>query len=176
MSPCLIDTPVLETRRLTLRPVGPQDLDPAIAFLTTDRARYVGGGADKPVGHAWRICAILIGHWALRGNGPFAMVDKSNGQTIGSAGPFYPAGRPEPELSWTIWSRAAEGQGFAFEAVTAIRAHVFRDLRWRTAVSYIDPTNTRSVALAERLGARLDLDAAREDPEDLVYRHPNPGA
>ena len=38
-------------------------------------------------------------------------------------------------------------------------------------VSYIDPGNARSIALAERLGARPDPDAPRADPDDLVYRH-----
>ena len=38
-------------------------------------------------------------------------------------------------------------------------------------VSYIDPHNARSIAVAERLGAVLDPDAAKQDPEDLVYRH-----
>ena len=36
--------------------------------------------------------------------------------------------------------------------------------------------NARSIALAHRLGAVLDPDAARTDPADLVFRHPVPGA
>ncbi len=39
-------------------------------------------------------------------------------------------------------------------------------------VSYIDPRNSRSIRLAERLGAKLDPKAAKVDPDDLVYRHP----
>ena len=38
-------------------------------------------------------------------------------------------------------------------------------------VSYVDPENRRSIAVAERLGARLDPGAPKQDPGDLVYRH-----
>lgn len=45
----------------------------------------------------------------------------------------------------------------------------------KTLVSYIDPANARSIALAERLGARHDPDAPLpegETPEEtIVYRH-----
>jgi RimJ/RimL family protein N-acetyltransferase len=34
--------------------------------------------------------------------------------------------------------------------------------------------NIRSRRLAERLGARLDAEAPRIGPNDLVFRHPNP--
>ncbi|MEM8871251.1 MAG: GNAT family N-acetyltransferase [Pseudomonadota bacterium] len=175
MTVTLSQTPVLETERLMLRAIDPQDLEPAIAFLSSDRAGYVGGGANKDQGHCWRIVASLIGHWVLRGTGPFTLMEKSSGKPLGSVGPFYPQGRPERELSWTIWSPEAEGSGFAFEAVMAIREHVYHDLGWETAVSYIDPSNTRSIALARRLGGVLDPDAPREDANDLVFRHPKPG-
>jgi len=38
-------------------------------------------------------------------------------------------------------------------------------------VSYIDPENSRSIALAERLGAWPDEFATADDETDLVYRH-----
>ena len=61
------------------------------------------------------------------------------------------------------------------EAARAVIAHAFRDLKWSTAVSYIDPNNTRSTALAERLGARPDPQAAYPgEPPIVVWRHPAP--
>jgi RimJ/RimL family protein N-acetyltransferase len=92
------------------------------------------------------------------------------------AGPWYPADWSEPELGWTLWSAAHEGKGYAHEAAVAARAHAYSVLGWTTAVSYIDPDNARSIALAERLGATLDPDAAHHNPADLVYRHPAPEA
>ncbi len=96
---------------------------------------------------------------------------------LGMAGPWFPEGWPEREIGWTLWAAEAEGKGYAREAAVAARDHAFRDLGWDTAVSYIDPENTRSIALAERLGARRD-DAARHPGDEpcLVYRHPKPEA
>jgi RimJ/RimL family protein N-acetyltransferase len=64
-----------------------------------------------------------------------------------------------------------EGNGYATEAAAAFRDWAFGALGLQTLVSYLDPANLRSAAVAERLGAVLDPDAARQDPEDLVYRH-----
>jgi RimJ/RimL family protein N-acetyltransferase len=177
MTPHLADTPVLETERLILRAPQASDFEVFAPFVMSDRAGYIGGGADKDIGHAWRVLAILSGHWHLRGFGTFVAEEKATGLPIGSMGPWFPGDWPEQELGWTIWTQAAEGQGYAFEAVKTIRRHAYADLGWRTAVSYIDPTNTRSQALAQRLGCRLDADATppqRDNPIE-VWRHPAPG-
>ena len=169
-----VNTTRLETERLVLRAPLPSDFGAMAPFVMSDRAQFVGGGADKDMTHAWRILAILTGHWALRGFGVFVFENKTTGELIGSGGPWYPAGWPEKELSWTLWSPEAEGKGYAFEAITRIRRHAYEDLGWQTAVSYIVPENIRSIALAKRLGCTEDSAAKGPDEEDIVFRHPNP--
>lgn len=164
-------SPTLETTRLVLRQPDDRDTEVAIAFLASDRSRFVGGPLD--LGQAWRAHAKMVGHWGLRGFGLFAVTEKATGKTLGIAGPYYPGDWPEHELGWHIWDPAYEGKGIAHEAVLAARAWVYGTLGWKTAVSYIDPGNDRSIALAERLGATLDAKAARPD-DCLVYRHPAP--
>jgi RimJ/RimL family protein N-acetyltransferase len=176
MTPQLENTPVLETERLILRAPRASDFEVFAAFVTSARARFIGGGADKDIGHAWRVLAALCGHWHLRGFGTFVAEEKATGAPIGSMGPWFPGNRPEPELGWTIWTEAAEGRGFAFEGTTALRRHAYGDLGWDTAVSYIDTRNARSRALARRLGCRPDPDAPspfRDEPVE-VWRHPSP--
>ena len=80
-------------------------------------------------------------------------------------------GDHEPELGYFL-TEAAEGKGLMAEAVPAIRDHCFRDLGWKTAVSYVDKRNTRSIALAERMGCTREAAADRPDPNDIVFRHP----
>lgn len=176
MTPTLAHTPVLETERLVLRAPVAGDFPALGAFVMSDRARFVGGGADKDAGHAWRVLAIFSGHWHLRGYGTFVLQDKATGQPVGSAGPWHPGDWPERELGWTIWTSEAEGTGLAHEAVVELRRHVYATLGWPTAVSYIDPANDRSIALARRLGCTLDEDAPRpeRDPDIMVWRHPAP--
>ena len=168
--------PTLTTERLVLR--GPEAGDwPAYrAYRLTPRSTLGGSGGGEAA--AWAQFAALFGHWVLRGFGRFVMVLRTTGAAIGHAGPFHPEGHPEPELTWTLWSAADEGRGLAFEAASAVRRHVFGDLGWRTAVSYIAPDNARSARLAERLGARPDPAAALPCwAPATVWRHtvPEPG-
>ncbi len=174
MTPRLVDIPALETERLRFR--APQASDFAVLepFARSDRARYIGGGAEKDKRHAWNILTVLAGHWHLRGYGTFVAELKSTGQPIGSMGPWHPITWPERELGWTIWDASVEGTGLAHEAMLCLRRHAYQDLGWQTAVSYIDPANARSIALAKRLGCTLDSDALRNHPDNLVFRHPSP--
>ena len=171
----MADHITLETPRLVLRRPEARDLAVWLAFYHSDRAVFIGGGPAAEEGRGWRAFAALIGHWTLQGCGVFVLELKESGRTIGQAGPWFPQGWPERELSWSVWDAAFEGKGLMAEAVTEIRRHVFAELGWPTAVSYIDPANARSVALAERLGCTLDP-AARSPGEGLarVYRHPRP--
>ncbi len=172
----LSDTPVLTTERLVIRAPQAGDEAQLIPFAMSDRAKYVGGGSDCDLGKAWRIFAIIAGHWVIRGYGTFVYCERETGTPIGSAGPWFPGNWPEPELGWTIWHPEHEGRGFAHEAMVAIRAFAYQTLGWTTAVSYIDEDNTRSQALAERLGCTRDPQAASPHPDEpvWVYRHPSP--
>ena len=142
-------------------------------FFLSERAIHVGGGCTRDVALAGRALMVLMGHWTFHGFGPFVMESKATGAAIGSAGPWFPPGWPEHELTWTLWSDSVEGQGYAAEAAIAVRAHVFNDLGWTRAVSYIAPDNRRSIALAERLGCAEDssLPAPNGEPA-RVFVHP----
>jgi RimJ/RimL family protein N-acetyltransferase len=163
------NAPVLETERLVLRLPGPQDFPAQAAFLASDRARFVGGPLAE--GRAWRALASMIGHWAMRGFGMWAVTVRGSDTAFGLVGLYFPADWPEREIGWHIWDPTREGKGYASEAATAARNHAFGVLGWTTAVSYIDPDNTASRRVAERLGAVLDASAHRPSPTDLVYRH-----
>lgn len=176
MKPHLADTPVLETDRLILRAFAPEDMEAGVRYLMDPRTIYMGG--PFPQHDAWEQCAALIGHWAIHGFGIFAICLKSTGRVIGDVGLLYPCGYPEKELGWGVWDAALEGRGFAYEAAKAVRAHAYRDHGWTTLVSYVDPENARSIALARRLGCTLDKTAPVPDLPDwedtLIFRHPHP--
>lgn len=180
MTAYLAGTPTLETERLTLRAPGPQDWEAVRDFMLDDRSRFIRDGETWTPGRAWRSFCHIVGTWAVRGYGSFVMCRKGSDDALGLVGPWHPVEWPEPEIGWTVWRAEAEGQGYAFEAATATRNFAFDVLGWTTAVSYIDPENTRSVKLAERLGAIRDPDAPLPGENDwegvLVYRHPKPGS
>ena len=165
----LSGAPVIETERLVLRAPTMRDFEPFATFVGSRRACHVGGPVDRA--GAWRSFCHIVGHWPLRGYGPFVI--ERDGTSIGQAGPWRPADWPETELGYCLWGAEHEGQGYALEAMRAARSQAWA-IGLADLVSYIEPANAASIRLAERLGARLDPAARRPDPSDLVYRHPAP--
>lgn len=162
--------PTLHTERLTLRGHVMADLDALCDLFETDRAAYMGGPIPRK--EAWRWIASEVGMWDLMGHGSWG-IDTKDGEFLGQIGILKPPHFPEAEIGWTLLE-PAEGKGYASEAAKAV-------LDWAgeqgmdTLVSYIDPENDRSIALATRLGASLDPDAVLPEGETaddtVVYRH-----
>ncbi len=169
-----INIPELETERLILRGPKPGDWQAEADFRASDRAKFVGGTETRL--RVWRRFASRWGHWATHGYGMFTVTMRGSDEPLGVVGPLFPDGWSEPELGWILYA-AAEGKGIAHEAASACRRYVYDDLGWTTAISYINPENTRSRALAERLGCVIEPDAKHPfDVPCLVYRHPAPEA
>ncbi len=170
-----LNIPRLETDRLILRGPEASDFEAYCAFLT-DPVRAEGFGVEKNRPKAWRWFALNIGHWALHGYGYFTIEDKESGAPCGLTGIWNPEGWPEPEIGWVVFE-GFEGRGIAREAATRARQWAYDDLGMTTLTSNIVPGNDRSVALAERLGARFERSYTNvEMGEDMLYRHPGPEA
>ncbi|MBW4980979.1 GNAT family N-acetyltransferase [Mameliella sp. CS4] len=165
------DIPVLETKRLILRGPEPQDYPDFKATFASYRSRFMGGPLNAY--ETWMLYAAEIGHWEIRGFGMWMIHLRDTDETVGMAGGWFPAKWPEREIAWIIWPDQA-GKGYALEATDRVRRHVYDDLGWDSAVSYIDPKNLDSIRLAERLGCKKDATAPSIDGSDAVYRHPSP--
>jgi RimJ/RimL family protein N-acetyltransferase len=163
--------PTLTTDRLTLRPPQETDFAAMLAFNDGPRAGFVGGGLPRQ--QVWRGLLANIGHWALRGYG-FYSVDTRAGDFIGRVGVIYHDGWDEPELAWHLYD-GFEGQGYALEAALAARADYHARISLQPVISYIDPANTRSEALALRLGATRERTLNDDKGHHHVYRHPAAG-
>ncbi|MEM9098835.1 MAG: GNAT family N-acetyltransferase [Pseudomonadota bacterium] len=160
--------PVIETYRLRLRPHRAEDFEAWAAFLASDRSVHMGGPYSRK--DAWYFFAAEVGEWPLYGYGAWAVEMADTGKFVGQVSVSKPDDYPELELGWAVLD-TFEGQGIAYEAAIAARGFAFDTLGRASIVSYIDPENTRSIRLAERLGAEQDLDAPGQDATDLVYRH-----
>lgn len=166
------DIPVVETDRLTLRPIRESDLDGLAAFYASDRAQFVGGPLDRV--RCWQMIAGNLGHWHLRGYGMWVIARRDTGAAIGLVGFINREGWQEPELGWQLWD--GEGTGLAHEAAAAARAHGAAQFGLDGVISYIDPANGRSQALARRLGAAPESRHLLLGTEVDVWRHPKGGA
>ena len=174
MTGTTVHIPTLETDRLILRANRLADLDAFAEFCASPRADMRGGRRNRL--EAFRALAAEVGHWALHGYGWWAIEEKATGAYAGQAGLYYPDGWPEAEIGWLVFE-GFEGKGIAFEAALRVRRFAFEDLGWTRLTSCIRPANSRSIALAERMGAVFERDdmIAGEVP-CKVFVHPRPEA
>ena len=159
--------PTLTTDRLTLRPYLRRDFDTYAAFFASERAQYMGGAIDSD--KAWSFFTNDIASWSLYGFGTLAV--EIGGKLAGMCGLVQPPSFPEPECGWVIYD-GFTGQGYAKEAGAAMLAHTFATTRLSTIVSYVDPDNAPSHAVAAGIGGTVDPDAATPfGDKNVVYRH-----
>ena len=144
--------PVLETERLILRPIAMADF-PRWAEMMGDpeAAKFLGGA--QPAAVAWRGFMSMAGAWSLTGVSMFSLVERDTGLWLGRIGPWQPHGWPGTEVGWGLHPDA-QGRGYGVEAATATIDYAFDVLGWTDVIHCIDPDNTPSQRLAERIGSR----------------------
>lgn len=168
MAGMMTNIPTLITERLVLRPPVFADFALYAELMASQRSIHMGGPYDTFA--AWGLFCHDIALWHLFGHGALMLDLRSTGECVGQVGINHGPLFPEKELGWLLYP-GHEGHGYAIEAARALRDWAFAIRGLLTLVSYVDPANSRSIAVAERLGATLDNEAPRQDPEDLVYRH-----
>lgn len=146
----------VETERLVLRPPEPSDVQPMFEMhQDPDVVRFLGTGTPGDITVAWRNVAMMIGHWHMRGYGPWIITRRSDGAIIGRAGLWHADGGPGVELGWMI-RRDAWGQGFATEAARAALDWAWEHVHTDRIVSVINTDNRQSIRIAEKLGQNLE--------------------
>lgn len=169
----MMHIPTLLSERLTLRAPCLDDFEAIAAFRASDRARFVGGPFTPA--QSWQYLAAMIGHWDLRGYGRWVIAETgAEDVALGLVGPLFPIDWPEPEIAWTVFE-AAEGKGYAFEAARLARDYAYQTLEWTTAASFVNANNTRSIALAEKLGCKPEGSFQHGIYGTMnIWRHPSP--
>lgn len=154
--------PTLVTDRLILRPPRLEDFDAYAAYVADPEAvAFIGGAQSRAV--AWRSFMAYAGAWALSGVSMFFVFERETGDFVGRVGPWRPEGWPGNEVGWGV-ARRYFGRGFAGEAATASMDFAVDGLGWTEVIHTIEPANTASVKLAERLGSTRGPEVLLPDP------------
>ena len=161
----------LETERLQLRRFQESDWRDLHAYYSDAEAVRYTLGKPATEGGTWRTLATMIGHWEMRGYGPYAVVEKASGRVVGPVGLWYPGDWPEPEIKWALVPDC-QGRGYATEAARAVQAMARVRLPELHLISLINADNAPSIAVARRLGAEFEREHPFRAGVWHIYRHP----
>lgn len=165
----LTTAPRLTTQRLLLR--GPERSDlPSFTRFATSAPSMQAQGETVTTEQAWFGFLIGTGHWHWHGFGFFTLVERKTDAPVGRVGLLKHSNWPEIELAWHLFE-GAEGKGFATEAGLAVKTWAREELGLDRLHSYIDRQNTRSQAVARRLGATTDGTRAAHEPDAEIWVH-----
>ncbi len=161
----------IKTKRLLLRQFQEDDWKGLHEYYSDPVATKYTTGRGFTEGETWRTLCGMIGHWQLRGYGPYAVVEKSSKKVLGTAGFWYPNDWPSPEIKWAL-SQKHWGKGFASEATRAIQAAGKEHIPEISLISFIHSENSPSIELAKAVDARFDKATNFRGGIWHIYRHP----
>jgi RimJ/RimL family protein N-acetyltransferase len=160
----------LESIRLILRQFQDADWQNLHECYSDEAATTFTYHRALTEGETWRIMCSMIGHWQIRGYGPYAVEEKLTGRVLGAVGFWYPNDWPEPEIKWSL-AREHWGKGFAKEAAGLVRETGSEYLPDHRLISLIHPDNKPSIGVALAIGARLENSIEYEGEPHGIYRH-----
>jgi [ribosomal protein S5]-alanine N-acetyltransferase len=153
---------VLDTERLRIRPWRDPDR-PALERMVRDAGmmRYITRGRTWSDEEVDALLARQARHLETHGACFGAVALKDTDEVVGMAG-MQAHDDGQFELGWWIW-KDYWSRGFATEAAQAVVAHARDVMGLRRLVAVIDPPNTASARVAEKLGMRFEcIKSARE--------------
>ena len=161
---------MIETRRLLLREMTPQDFDALYSVLAdTHIMRYYPYVFDEERVKGW--IANNLERYRVLGFGLWAVCLKETGEMIGDCGLTMQSinGTIRPEIGYHI-RRDQQQKGYAAEAACAVRDWAFANTPFRVLYSYMKEGNLPSAKTAMAYGCR-QVDAFTDDTGEtsLVY-------
>jgi RimJ/RimL family protein N-acetyltransferase len=160
----------LESKRLRLRQFADSDWQDLHQYFSDPEATLFTHGRALSAGETWRVMCSMIGHWQIRGYGPYAVEEKTSGSVLGTVGFWYPNDWPDPEIKWGL-ARRHWGQGFATEAARLVHAAGREHLPDIAFISLIHDDNKASIGVALAIGARRERAIDYEGEPHGVFRH-----
>ena len=149
---------VLETQRLTLRHLVPEDLSALFElYRDPEVRRYFPEGMRTLEETREELEWFLHGHPRHPELGLWATIERSSGRFLGRCGllPWHIEGQDEVEVAYLI-DKSRWREGFATEAARALSGHAGSALGIRRLICLIKPGNSASVRVAEKTGMAFE--------------------
>jgi RimJ/RimL family protein N-acetyltransferase len=162
---------ILETDRLILRRLLPQDLDSLFALYSNQEVRrYFPEGVLNYEETKEELEWFLNGHPEYPQLGLWATIHKETDQFIGRCGllPWTIDQRYEVEVAYML-AKEYWGQGLGTEAAQAILHYGFEQLQLLRLICLIDPENQASIKVARNIGMLFEKEGKDEKGPFLLY-------
>lgn len=163
---------VLETERVILRQLRPDDVEPLFAlYRDPDIRRYF------PEGTLSRTETQAELDWFINGGDPnhpslglWAVIEKESGTFIGRSGliPWQIDDRSEVEIAYLL-AKTHWGRGLGTEIARALVCHGFDKLGYARLIALIDPANEASRRTALSAGLCFERDLIHEGTCCSIY-------
>ncbi len=148
----------LNTPRLLLRPVEVADVPALFAYRSDAQTNQYQGWIPQSVEETMDFVQQKVASVINQPHTWFQMVilESASHRIIGDVGiHFQDADNQQVELGCTL-RKDCHGNGYATEALKVIITYLFDTLNKHRIVTSIDPQNSASIALVERLGFRKE--------------------
>jgi RimJ/RimL family protein N-acetyltransferase len=165
---------MIETIRTRLRPIHFNDSAEIFSYRSDSETNKYQGWIPKSLSE--------VNNFILKNpieyNKPetwfqLVIIEKSTNHIIGDIGIHF-IDKYQSEIGCTL-SKDYQSKGFATETLRGVIKHLFNELDKHRVVASIDPMNTNSIKLMERLGFRKEAHFKRsilingEWVDDLIY-------
>jgi len=184
--------PEIETERLLLRKITPEDLEEyaQVIFADPEVMRYMPKRDLTPLERAERARKVSAENWSKHGYGAWLITDKNDGKVIGSCDFDTEEFSSGVELGYNI-GKAYWHKGIATETAKAAIRFGFETVKMKRIVGVAVPENTASWRVLERLGFVYErstkgygwdelryyvLNREQFIPDDSFYRIRKPGS
>ncbi len=147
----------LETPRLILRPITLDDLAAVQVFEGDPEVARFGSGIARSLEQVEAYIRVGLANAAEepRTVWELGVVERESGILIGRVG-FKRQVEPREASIWYALRRDRWGRGYAQEAMRPLLDFGFRDLGLHRVWADVDPENTPSMRLAQKLGMRQE--------------------
>ena len=162
---------ILETKRLILRHLAPDDLDSLFALYNDPEVRrYFPEGILTYQETKEELEWFLNGHPEHPELGLWATIHKETDQFIGRCGllPWTIDERSEVEVAYML-AKEYWGQGLGTEAAQAILEYGFEQLQLSRLICLIDRENLASVKVATKIGMAFEKEGEDDKGPFLLY-------
>jgi len=150
-------TPQLETERLVLRKITPDDADDIFEYASDDEvAKYVTWDTHKSVDDTRNFINFILGRYERDEAGEWGIALKENGKLIGTIGfTAYSVKSRRAEIGYVL-SRKYWGQGIMTEAVNLVLKFAFEDMGLNRIESLHVLDNEKSGKVMQKAGMSFE--------------------